>query len=47
MNPIQLFDAPSSAYTYLLFDSVSRDAVIVDPVDSQLSGTRRCWLSMG
>ena len=36
MNPIQLFDAPSSTYTYLLFDSVSRDAVIIDPVDTQL-----------
>ncbi len=36
MKPIQLFDAASSTYTYILFDKVSRDAVIVDPVDTQL-----------
>lgn len=36
MKPIQLFDAASSAYTYILFDKVSREAVIIDPVDTQL-----------
>lgn len=36
MNPIQLFDPASSTYTYILFDEVSREAVIIDPVDEQL-----------
>ena len=36
MNPIQLFDPASSTYTYLLFDEVKRDALIIDPVDEQL-----------
>lgn len=35
-TPIQLFDAPSSTYTYLLWDESSRDAVIIDPVEEQL-----------
>ena len=36
MKPIQLFDPASSTYTYVLFDEVSRDALIIDPVDDQL-----------
>lgn len=36
MQPIQLFDPDSSTYTYLLFDESSREALIIDPVDSQL-----------
>lgn len=36
MQPIQLFDPDSSTYTYLLFDEASREALIIDPVDSQL-----------
>jgi sulfur dioxygenase len=36
MQPIQLFDPASSTYTYVLFDEVTRDAVIIDPVDCQL-----------
>ena len=36
MQPIQLFDAASSTYTYVLIDEVSRDALIIDPVDEQL-----------
>lgn len=36
MNPIQLFDPASSTYTYILFDEVSREALIIDPVDEQL-----------
>jgi sulfur dioxygenase len=36
MNPIQLFDPASSTYTYVLFDTVSRDAIIIDPVDTHL-----------
>lgn len=33
VNPIQLFDAESSTYTYILSAQDSRDAVIIDPVD--------------
>lgn len=36
MKPIQLFDPASSTYTYVLFDPLSRDAVIIDPVDEQI-----------
>ena len=36
MKPIQLFDPASSTYTYVLFDEVSREALIIDPVDDQL-----------
>lgn len=36
MKPIQLFDPASSTYTYVLFDQVSREALIVDPVDEQI-----------
>ena len=36
MKPIQLFDPASSTYTYVLFDQLSREAVIIDPVDEQL-----------
>ena len=37
MNPIQLFDTASSTYTYILFDATTRDALIIDPVDTQLA----------
>jgi sulfur dioxygenase len=37
MNPIQLFAPPSCTYTYILFDETSRDALIIDPVDEQLT----------
>lgn len=33
VNPIQLFDAESSTYTYILVSPERRDAVIIDPVD--------------
>jgi sulfur dioxygenase len=36
MQPIQLFDAASSTYTYVLFDENTRDALIIDPVDDQV-----------
>jgi sulfur dioxygenase len=36
MQPIQLFDAASSTYTYVLHDPVTREAVIIDPVDEHL-----------
>jgi sulfur dioxygenase len=35
-TPLQLFDAASSTYTYILFDQPSRQAIIIDPVDEQL-----------
>lgn len=36
INPIQLFDAESSTYTYILTAPDSVDAVIIDPVDHNL-----------
>ena len=36
MKPIQLFDAASSTYTYVLFDVNTREALIIDPVDEQI-----------
>ncbi len=36
MDPIQLFDPASSTYTYVLHDPLTREAVIIDPVDDQL-----------
>ncbi|MCS0607974.1 MBL fold metallo-hydrolase [Massilia solisilvae] len=36
MNPIQLFDAESSTFTYILCGPDSREAVIIDPVDHNL-----------
>ena len=36
MQPIQLFDLASSTYTYVLFDPISRDALIIDPVDDRI-----------
>jgi|EP00544_Gedaniella_sp_CCMP2646_P012013 sulfur dioxygenase len=32
----QLFDTESSTYTYLLWDQVSKDAILVDPVDTMV-----------
>ena len=37
MKPIQLFDTASSTYTYVVFDPTSREAVIIDPVDTQVA----------
>ena len=36
MQPLQLFDTASSTYTYVLFDPVTRDALIIDPVEEQI-----------
>ena len=36
MLPLQLFDAASSTYTYIVFDEATRDAIIIDPVDQQV-----------
>jgi len=47
MQPIQLFDAASSTYTYVLFDEASREAVIIDPVDEQLERDLACLRQYG
>lgn len=36
MSPFQFFDSDSSTYTYLLLDSITSEAVLIDPVDTQL-----------
>lgn len=36
MNPIQLFDTLSGTFTYLIFDPATKEAIIIDPVDTQL-----------
>ena len=36
MKPIQWFDSESSSFTYLLIDEATREAVLIDPVDTQL-----------
>lgn len=36
-QPIQLFDPASGSYTYILFDTATREAVIIDPVDEQVA----------
>ena len=47
MKPIQLFDAPSSTYTYILFDRTSREAVIVDPVATHFERDQAVLLEYG
>jgi sulfur dioxygenase len=37
MEPLQLFDAASSTYTYVLVDPATATAVLIDPVDQQLA----------
>lgn len=37
MTPIQLFDPNSSTYTYIIYDTPSREAIIIDPVDELIS----------
>ena len=53
MQPIQWFDPESSTFTYLLIDEATRDALIIDPVDTQLErdlaalkehNVRLCWI---
>jgi sulfur dioxygenase len=36
MKPLQFFDPASSTFTYLLIDSSSGEAVLIDPVDTQI-----------
>jgi glyoxylase-like metal-dependent hydrolase (beta-lactamase superfamily II) len=33
---VQLFDKESCTYTYLIADPVTKEAVLIDPVDTQL-----------
>ena len=47
---LQLFDAPSSTYTYIVIDDVSREAAVIDPVlehaDRDLSELARHGLNL-
>ena len=52
-HDLSAFDAPSSTYTYLVFDEATRDAAIIDPVLGHASrdlaelarhGLRLCWI---
>lgn len=36
MKPLQVFDPASSTYSYVLFDAATREALFIDPVDTQL-----------
>lgn len=47
LNPIQLFDAESSTFTYILSAPGSREAVIVDPVDRHLERDLRHLQRLG
>ena len=47
MNIRQLFDKDSSTYSYLLFDSVSREAAIIDAVREQLERDVRLIEELG
>jgi glyoxylase-like metal-dependent hydrolase (beta-lactamase superfamily II) len=37
MEVRQLFDPASSTYSYLVWDPVSREAVLIDPVQDQIT----------
>jgi sulfur dioxygenase len=43
----QLFDDDSSTYTYLLWDTVTNDAIIVDPVDIQVDRDIAAAMELG
>jgi sulfur dioxygenase len=45
--PLQLFDAASSTYTYVLLDEESGEAIIIDPVDEQLDRDREVLCQLG
>src|SRR3954466_12379269 len=47
MQPIQLFDAASGTYTYVLVDEAPREAEIIDPVDEQLARDLSVLREMG
>jgi sulfur dioxygenase len=44
---VQLFDPESSTYTYVVFDAQSLDAVIIDPVDTQLERDQKTIQTLG
>ena len=44
---VQLFDPESSTYTYVVYDAQSLDAVIIDPVDTQLERDQKTLHSLG
>jgi glyoxylase-like metal-dependent hydrolase (beta-lactamase superfamily II) len=44
---IQLFDADSSTYTYLIHDPQTLEAVIIDPVAEQLERDQKTIQAMG
>lgn len=44
---VQLFDTASSTYTYLVYDEQSLEAVIIDPVDTQLERDQKTIQSLG
>ena len=44
---VQLFDTASSTYTYLVYDAQSLEAVIIDPVDTQLERDQKTIQSLG
>ncbi len=47
MIPLQLFDPASSTYTYVLHDPVTREALLIDPVDEQLARDLATLQSLG
>jgi glyoxylase-like metal-dependent hydrolase (beta-lactamase superfamily II)/rhodanese-related sulfurtransferase len=44
---VQLFDTASSTYTYVVYDAHSLEAVIIDPVDTQLERDQKTIQSLG
>ena len=44
---VQLFDPESSTFTYVVYDSRSLDAVIIDPVDTQLERDQKTIQTLG
>ena len=44
---VQLFDTASSTYTYVVYDAQSLEAVIIDPVDTQLERDQKTIHSLG
>ncbi len=44
---VQLFDPESSTYTYLVYDAKSLDAVIIDPVDTQVERDQKTIQTLG
>lgn len=47
MQPIQLFDAESSTYTYILFEPGQPEALIIDPVEGQIERDLACLREHG